>query len=82
MGKVVFGHFVHDLTIEPKEELGPIVITCQADNVKDVLKTCKELKEVRENPMIYMVDTRITSIANSSKVIIYGDKVRYGKVKD
>lgn len=82
MGKVIFGQFVHSFNIEPKEDLGPVVINCLVDSVSDVLATNKKLKDVRENELIYLVNTTIVPIPNSNKVIICGDKVRYGKCKD
>lgn len=82
MGKVIFGQFVHNFDIEPKEDLGPVIISCNTESINDVLNTSKRLRDVRENDNIYLVNTRIVPIPGTPKVLMYGDKVRYGKTEN
>lgn len=78
MGKIIFGSGIHDNSIAIDKHLGPVSVILDYDDDINLYSNNK-LSNIVSAEDVWIVNTIITPIPGTKRVIVYGDKVAVTK---
>ena len=80
MGKIIFSSVIHDDSIVIREHLGPVSVILDYSLTNDIdICRCNKLSDIVSDEDTWIINTKITPIPGTKKVIVYGDKVAVTK---
>lgn len=80
MGKIIFGSAIYDNYMTIKEHLGPVSVILDYSLNNDIdLYRCSKLSNIVSDEDTWVINTKITPIPGTRRVIVYGDKVAVTK---